>query len=220
MSAGRRSSRPPGRPGREAQEPMHSKALASPVTPRTAPPLAGRHSRWVRSAIFRTSARPLGSVRRGGILAAVLLAGCAGLQDLFKEPDVHLQRVVVQSVGLTGGTLNLVVGVYNPNPFDVQGTKLNLGLDVEQSHVGDVEYDSDFQTQKGDTTVLTLPLSFAWSGVAGAVRTALNAGELPYTLNGRLSVATPIGPRDVTFSHQGRAPLSRVGGLIQPSIGH
>jgi LEA14-like dessication related protein len=159
-------------------------------------------------------------VRHSGVLAAAVLCGCAGLQELFREPDVHLQRVVVQNVGLTGGTLNLLVGVYNPNAFDVQGTRLNLGLDVEQSHVGDVVYDNDFQTQKGDTTVLTLPLTFAWSGVAGAVRTALNAGELPYTINGRLSVATPIGPRDVTFSHQGRAPLSRVGGLIQPSIGH
>jgi LEA14-like dessication related protein len=191
----------------------------SPVTGGTAGAALPGHSRSVRETIFQRSSRTRG-LALGGVLAAALLAGCAGLQDLFKEPDVHLQRVVVQSVGLTGGTLNLIVGVYNPNPFDVQGTKLNLGLDVEQSHVGDVAYDSDFQTQKGDTTVLTLPLTFAWSGVAGAVRTALNAGELPYTINGRLSVATPIGPRDVTFSHQGRAPLSRVGGLIQPSVGH
>ena len=190
------------------------------MSPGTAHPPAGRHSRGVRLAIFLRSMWIRSPVRHGGVLAAALVCGCAGLQDLFKEPDVQLQRVVVQNVGLTGGTLNLLVGVYNPNPFDVQGTKLNLGLDVEQSHVGDVVYDSDFQTQKGDTTVLTLPLTFAWSGVAGASRTTLNAGELPYTINGRLSVATPIGPRDVTFSHQGRAPLSRVGGLIQPSIGH
>lgn len=190
------------------------------MTPGTAARSARQHSPGVRLAIFHRTVRVLRLVSPGVSLAALLLGGCAGLQDLFKEPDVHLQRVVVQNVTLTGGTLNLLVGVYNPNPFDVQGTKLNLGLDVEQSHVGDVVYDSDFQTQKGDTTVLTLPLTFAWSGVAGAVRTALNAGELPYTINGRLSVATPIGPRDVTFSHQGRAPLSRLGGLIQPSIGH
>src|SRR6185295_47441 len=102
------------------------------VTAGTAAAVAGRHSRRVSLAIFRGSTWSLRPVRRGGILAALLLGGCAGLQDLFKEPDVHLQRVVVQSVGLTGGTLNLIVGVYNPNPFDVQGTKLNLGLDVEQ----------------------------------------------------------------------------------------
>jgi LEA14-like dessication related protein len=109
--------------------------------------------------------------------------------------------------------------VYNPNPFDLQGTKLQLGLDVEDSHVGEVEYNSGFQTQKGDTTVLTLPLSFTWSGLAGAARTALNSGELPYTLKGQLTVATPIGDRQVAFTHQGRAPLSRVGGLLPGSIG-
>ena len=156
----------------------------------------------------------------GRILGLAVLAGCAGLQGYFREPDVNLQRAVVRGVGLTGGTMDLVVGVYNPNPFDLQGTKLQLGLDVENSHVGDVEYSSDFQTQKGDTTVLTLPLSFTWTGLAGAARTALNSGELPYTLKGELSVATPVGPRQVAFTRQGRAPLSRVGGLIQPSMGH
>jgi LEA14-like dessication related protein len=155
----------------------------------------------------------------GGILLAALLSGCAGLQNYFRDPDVNLQRVIVRNVGLSGGTLDLIVGVYNPNPFDLQGTRLQLGLDVEQSHVGDVEYDSGFQTQQGDTTVLTLPLTFNWSGVAGAVRTALDSGDLPYTLKGQLSVATPIGGRQVAFTHQGRAPLTRVGGIIQNSVG-
>jgi len=157
--------------------------------------------------------------RVGGTLAVALLAGCAGLQGYFREPEVNLQRVAVRGVGLTGGTMDLIVGVYNPNPFDLQGTKLQLGLDVEDSHVGEVEYDSGFQTQKGDTTVLTLPLSFTWSGLAGAARTALNSGELPYTLKGQLTVATAIGDRQVAFTHEGRAPLSRVGGLLPGSIG-
>ena len=61
--------------------------------------------------------------RVGGTLAVALLAGCAGLQGYFREPDVNLQRVVVRGVGLSGGTMDLVVGVYNPNPFDLQGTK-------------------------------------------------------------------------------------------------
>jgi LEA14-like dessication related protein len=151
----------------------------------------------------------------GGILGAALLTSCAGLSDYFKDPDVHLQRVVVSGASLTGGRMDLLVGVYNPNAFALQGTKLQLGFDVEDSHVGDVEYDSDFQTQQGDTTVLTLPLRFTWTGLAGAARTALEQGELPYTMKGQLSVATPIGDRTVPFTRQGRAPLTRVGQLIQ-----
>jgi LEA14-like dessication related protein len=151
----------------------------------------------------------------GGFLGATLLTGCAGLPGYFKDPDVHVQRVVVRGMGLTGGTMDLMVGVYNPNAFALQGTKLQLGFDVENSHVGDVEYNSGFQAQQGDTTVLTLPLSFTWNGLAGAARTALGYGELPYTMKGQLSVATPIGERTVAFTRQGRAPLSRVGTLLQ-----
>jgi LEA14-like dessication related protein len=154
-----------------------------------------------------------------GILGATLLTGCAGLPGIFKDPDVNLQRVVVRGVGLTGGTMDLVLGVYNPNSFDLQGTRLQLGLDVENSHVGDLEYSSDFQTQKGDTTVLTLPLRFNWNGLAGAARTALGYGDLPYTMKGQLTVATPIGERQIAFTRQGRAPLSRVGTVIQGPTG-
>ena len=152
-----------------------------------------------------------------GILGAALLAGCAGLQEFFKEPDLHLDRVVVRGLGVTGGTMDLVVGVYNPNQFALRGTRLQVGFDVEQSHVGDLEYDDDFQVQKGDTTRLTLPIRFNWSGLAGGARSALGSGEIPYTLKGQLTVATPLGDRMVPFTRQGRAPLSRAAGVVVPT---
>lgn len=152
-------------------------------------------------------------------LGAALIAACAGLPGIFKQPDVNLEHVALRAVGLTGGTLDLTVGVYNPNKFDLEGTKLQLGLDVEDSHVGDLVYDSDFQAQQGDTTVLTIPLAVTWSGLAGAARTALNGGEVPYTIKGQLTVATPIGEQKVPFTHSGRAPLSRVGDLIPRAAG-
>ena len=151
------------------------------------------------------------------ILSVVLLAGCAGIPAYFKDPDLKLQRVVVRGVGLTGGTMDLVVGVYNPNSFDLHGTRLQVGLDVENSHVGDVEYASDFQVQEGDTTAVTLPLKFEWHGLAGAARTALGYGELPYKLTGQLTVGTPFGDRRIPFTREGRAPLSRVGRFVVPT---
>jgi LEA14-like dessication related protein len=163
----------------------------------------------------------LPKARVGRCLAAVLLlAGCAGLPVGLADPDVHLDRVVVRSVGLTGGTMDLVVSLYNPNQFDLAGTKLQLGFDVEDSHVGDLTYDDDFQMQKGDTTTLSLPLGFSWNGLAAAAQTALGRGELPYTLRGQLSIRTPFGDHSVPFTREGRAPLSRVAGAVLPRTGH
>jgi LEA14-like dessication related protein len=149
-----------------------------------------------------------------GWVGMAVLAGCAGIGDLFQEPEVRLDRVVVRGVGLTGGILDLVVGVHNPNNFDLRGTELRVGLDVEDSHVGDVEYREDFEVQRGDTTMLTLPVRFEWAGVGSAVRAALGYGDIPYTMKGEVSLQTPFGRRSVPFSREGRAPLTRIGAGI------
>lgn len=144
-----------------------------------------------------------------------LLAGCAGVGDFFQEPDVRLAHVVVRSVGLTGGTLDFAVDVHNPNRFDLRGTELRVGFDVENSHLGDVDFSQDFAVQRGDTTRLTLPVSFQWAGVGSAVRAALGYGQIPYKMAGEISLQTPFGARAVSFSREGRAPLSRSGSGIR-----
>jgi LEA14-like dessication related protein len=150
---------------------------------------------------FRSVAALLGAV--------LVLGGCAGMGDLFKEPDFRLDRVIVRYVGVTGGTLDLLLVVENPNRFDLRGTGLEVGFDVEGSHVGDVRLSNDFAVTKGGMTTLTLPLRFEWAGVGAALRTALSSGEIPYTMKGQATLQTPFGNHSVPFTRQGRAPLSR-----------
>ena len=103
--------------------------------------------------------------RSGLMILALLGSGCSGIPDNFREPDVRLDHVVVRGVGLSGGTLDLVVQVANPNNFSLQATKLEVGVDVESSHLGDITYDDDFSVSENGQTTLTLPLRFGWSGV-------------------------------------------------------
>ena len=112
--------------------------------------------------------------RLRAITGMLLLAGCAGIGETLKPPEIHLDRVVLRGLNVTGGVLDLQLGVLNPNRFDLQGTKLQVGFDVQRSHVGDIEYRDEFQMQKGDTAALSLPLRFNWSG--GDRRGALGAG--------------------------------------------
>jgi hypothetical protein len=85
----------------------------------------------------------------GGLLAlAAGLGGCAGLGNTLKNPDVRLERVIVRDVGVRGGNLDLVVGLDNPNPFDLRGTEVELGFDVEGTHVGDVSLGEDFSVDR------------------------------------------------------------------------
>jgi LEA14-like dessication related protein len=149
-------------------------------------------------------------IRRVGPIAVLAGLACSGLGDNFKEPDVRLDHAVVRGIGLAGGNLDLVVKIQNPNNFTLQADKLEVGIDVEGSHLGDITYNDDFAvTQNGETT-LTLPLRFGWFGVGSAVRAALGYGDLPYTMKGQATLKLPGGAHTVvSFTHEGRAPLTR-----------
>src|SRR5206468_5991395 len=82
----------------------------------------------------------------------LLSAACSGLGLNLREPDIQLDRAVVRGVDLSGGNLDLVVKVGNPNNFTLQGTKLQVGVDVEGSHLGDVTYDNDLVVSENGQT--------------------------------------------------------------------
>ena len=149
----------------------------------------------------------------GPLLLAAALAGCAAVGSALRDPEVELERVLVRDVGVRGGELQLQLGFENPNPFDLRGTQIVLGFDVEGSHVGDVRYADDFSLERGGRTALALPLRFEWAGVGSALRAALGSGEIPYEMKGELTIQTPWGAQSVPFTREGRVPLSRLGTL-------
>ena len=149
----------------------------------------------------------------GLLVLGAALAGCAAVGNALRNPEVELEQVVVRDVGVRGGSLDLLVGVENPNAFDLRGTEMELGFDVEGSHVGDVRYADDFSVNSGGRTTLTLPLRFEWAGVGSALRTALSQGDIPYEMKGQIRLQTPWGAQSVPFTREGRVPLSRVGAL-------
>lgn len=147
------------------------------------------------------------------------LAACAGLGNTLKEPAVRLERVVVRDVSVRGGNLDLMVDIDNPNAFDLRGTEVELGFDVEGSHVGDLRYADEFSVDRGGRTTLRLPLRFEWAGVGGTLRTALNSGEIPYQMKGQIMLQTPWGAHSVPFTREGRVPLSRLSGALSVPTG-
>jgi hypothetical protein len=160
--------------------------------------------------------RTLNRVLAVGAGLALALAACGpGFSEgNFRQPRLHLDQVIVRGVGLSGGNLDLVVNVANPNRFDLRGTRLEAGFDVEGSHVGTVTYSDDYVVPKADSTIITLPLRFEWKGVGSAFRSALQYGDIPYTMKGQATLDTPVGKQVVPFTLSGRAPLTRPGGTL------
>lgn len=126
------------------------------------------------------------------------------------QPDVRLHHLAVRNVGLSGGTLDVALAFHNPNRFNLQGAGLTAGLDIEGNHFGDIALDNPFSLAGKDTTLLTVPLTFRWSGLASAARAVLDYGAVNYAINGQFTVKGPATTSlNVPFSGQGNVPLLR-----------
>lgn len=146
-------------------------------------------------------------------LAAVLAApGCSAVRRAltFEEPAVTLERIEITGVGLTGGTLDLVLDVYNPNGYDIRGTRVELGLDLEGTHFGDALVERPVALAGGGHARVVVPVRFEWAGVGAAARALLDRQAVAYQLTGAVVVDTPVGDRRVGVRRQGDVPLSRI----------
>lgn len=143
------------------------------------------------------------------LVALVVACGPGTVNPLsVLQPDVRLDHLSLRNVGLSGGTLDLVLAFHNPNKINLQGTRVQAGLDIEGDHFGDIDLSNPFSLAGRDTTLLTLPLTFRWSGVASAARSVLSYGAVNYAIKGTATITAPnIPPFDVPFTGQGNVPL-------------
>src|ERR1041384_7760375 len=74
-------------------------------------------------------------VSRLPVLVGLVLLGCATLRSAlpFQAPEFTLHELRVTSIGLTGGTMDLVFDVYNPNSYRLRSTRLQVGIDLEST---------------------------------------------------------------------------------------
>ena len=132
-------------------------------------------------------------------------AGCSSLlKNSFSEPVVSFRGLSVQSLGLTGGSLEVQLGVYNPNGYDLNATRLTYNLLLDEIQFGSGELNEQLTVQKNDTTVVRVPIDFTYRGVGEAGRQLLNTGTVNYRVTGDVTVGTPLGNFTRPFDQSGR----------------
>jgi LEA14-like dessication related protein len=145
-------------------------------------------------------------MRRASIALLLFATGaCATLgQAVFREPVVTYKDAMITGLGLTGGTVEVVLGVYNPNSFRLDGTRLTYRFLVDSVSFGDGELNQQFVVQESDSATLRLPLTFSYAGIGAAGRQLLQTGMLQYRIAGEITVQTPLGAFTRPYSGRGR----------------
>jgi LEA14-like dessication related protein len=152
------------------------------------------------------------ATRFGAALLGLTLLGCATVRSAlnFQEPQIALQEINITGLGLTGGTLDLVFDVYNPNEYRLRSTRLEVGLDLANTHFGDALIDKALDLSPVNHSRVVMPVRFSWSGVGAAARTLLEQREVPYGLTGAALLETPLGEKRVQLRGSGNVPLRKL----------
>jgi LEA14-like dessication related protein len=145
-------------------------------------------------------------------MLSVSVASCATLKNAltFQEPQIALQEINVTGLGLTGGTLDLVFDVYNPNGYRLRSTRLSVGLDLEDTHFGEALIDKPLDLSPENHSRVVMPVRFAWTGVGAAARALLERQALDYGITGTAMLDTPMGERRVQLKGKGNVPLTKM----------
>ena len=140
------------------------------------------------------------------LLAVAAIAGCASLGlGGFKQPIVNFKDLKVRGLGLTGGSIDAYLNVYNPNGFNLDATRLTYKVTVgDNAELGTGALDSRFTVQNNDSTTIRIPIDFTYAGIGAAARQIMQSGSVPYNVAGDITVGTPLGNFTVPYSGTGR----------------
>ena len=144
------------------------------------------------------------------VVTAALGLGCASVaRGIFREPVVSYRDALITGLGVSGGNLEVVLSIYNPNSFRLDGTGLTYRVAVDSVPLGNGALADRFSVQEGDSTLVRLPLSFTYAGIGQAGRQLIQTGSVNYTVSGDITVSTPIGSFTRPYSGRGRLTTIR-----------
>lgn len=147
----------------------------------------------------------------GSSAALLVLAACATIGKLsFQEPDIQLEEINITGLGLTGGTLDLVFDVWNPNDYRIRSTRLEVGVDLEGRHFGDALLDRPLDLSPTNHSRVVVPVRFEWAGLGAGARAMLTRQAVVYEITGAVLLNTPLGDKRVVLQGNGDVPLKRL----------
>ena len=162
----------------------------------------------------RTQRPPKGFLKSlvvlGALCVSVVSSSCASLaRAALSEPVVTLRNVQVTGLGLQGGSLNVELGVYNPNNISLRAVALTYNVFVDSTRLASGAAPTEYDLRGSDTTVVTLPVSFTYAGVGIAVQQMLNRGSVTYRVAGDIGVRTPAGTLTRPYNRTGTYAMRR-----------
>jgi LEA14-like dessication related protein len=146
------------------------------------------------------------ALRSAVVLAlAATTFGCRTVaRHVFTAPTVAFRGVSLVGMGLTGGSIEIVLNVANPNPYSLSASQLTYRLLVQDTvEIGHGSAATALHVGGHDSATVRLPLDVAWRGLQAAGRRMASSGVVDYRVIGEIVADTPIGDRHIPIDQRG-----------------
>ena len=144
------------------------------------------------------------------LVVIAVLSGCATLaRQAFSNPVVSVKDVRVKGIGLQGGSLDLILDVYNPNEYRLDASRITYQVWVDSSQIATGEIEKLVTlTDKGNSEVV-VPVNFTFAAVQKALVHYAQRGSVDYRVTGAFTMQTPFGSITRPYSGAGRLDTFR-----------
>lgn len=99
----------------------------------------------------------------------------------------------VVSIDTAGFDIELLIGVENPNPFDITLLGYTYDLQVMSVPFSSGGHQNGASFHSGQRTDIRLPFRVLHSDLLGIIKRRPDLDRVPYSVDARLDIATPLG---------------------------
>ena len=139
------------------------------------------------------------------LVSVATVAGCKTLaRQAFANPVVEVKDVRVKGVGLQGGSLDVILDVYNPNDYRIDARSISYTVFVESAQIAIGEIEKLMTLSNLGHSEVVVPVEFTFAAVQKAVQKFAMRGSLDYRVTGAFTMVTPIGSITRPYSGAGR----------------
>jgi LEA14-like dessication related protein len=136
---------------------------------------------------------------------ALALYGCKTLaRQVFAQPVVEVKDVKVRAVGLQGGSLDVILDVYNPNEYRLDATAITYRVWVDSNEVATGMIEKLLTLSEKGRSEVVVPVDFTFAAVQKAMQGLTRRGYVDYRVAGEFSMVTPFGKITRPYSGTGR----------------
>jgi len=143
-----------------------------------------------------------------GMLAMVLLSGCAGVGKQLDPPRISLANIRVQEVTGLETAFQIQLRVFNANDVDLKVKGIKAELDINGQPFATGVSNTPVQISSYGTELVTVTVYSSVIKMFRSIYGLKESEELKYRLNGKLRVsANNMLPTTLPFESEGQVTL-------------